>query len=585
VVSRSLRLWLLAALTGVAAGLIAIALLRLIGVVTNVVFFGRIGTSIPDIVHPWLGPLIVVVPIIGGLVVGLMARYGTPQIKGHGIPEAMEAILTRDSRVSPRVALYKPLSIVVAIGTGGPFGAEGPIIQTGGAIGSLMGQILSLSPIERRILLGCGAAGGMAAVFGTPVAAVVLAVELLLFEYRTRSLVPLAITAVVATSVRYGLTGSGPLFAVGDVRFGLPGTMPWYIMFGVLCGVLAVAATHLLYRVEDAFDRLPVNEMLKPALGGVALGIIGLSVPRVLGVGYGTIEALLNNHLAVAIVVLVFVFKFVALILSLGAGTSGGLLAPLFMTGAALGILFADLANLTGMGALDPRAFAVTGMAAIFGAAARTPFALIIFAFEITQDYDAVLPLMLVVVIAVGVAEFMQPHDTIMTRKLVRRGLRVPQGYEADPLTMVTVGEVLAPAPCTVAPNTPLSELTRLWLTRSPDDGARGAFAAVVDDDGMLVGLITQTDILRASNQAATDDDRSAQDIAATELVFIGQDQTLRDAAEAMLLNGVGHLPVEDSRRPGAARGFVTHRDLLEGHRRRHTQEMAPGRAVRAAPG
>jgi len=539
---RALTMSLLAAVTGLLAGLVAFALVKLIALAMNLVFRHEVAWELPDLAQHDLGAWIVLVPALGGLLVGLLARYGTPKIKGHGIPEAMEAVLTRDSRISPRVALLKPLSTVVAIGSGGPFGAEGPIIQTGGAFGSLLGQIVPTTAAERKVLLACGAAGGMAAIFGTPIAGVVLAIELLLFEFRARSFIPLVIAAAVATSLRHALIGDGPLFAMDAVSFGLPYAAPAYIVFGVLIGGASVGFTKLLFVVEDVFDALPIGDIWRPALGGLGLGLIGLVAPQVLGVGYDTITGILNNQLTVAALLSIAVFKTAALLVSLGSGTSGGLLAPMFMTGAALGALFAIAVNhmLPGV-TLAPAAFALVGMAAMFASASRATFALIIFAFEITRNYDAILPLMLVCVIATGMGILFM-RTTIMTEKLARRGLRVHQEFEVDPLTRTDIATVMHTQPACVDADLSLDEVaTRLGLrteTTAHDDAL-----IVLDDRGTPLGLITRSDLLHAQN-TRDNDSRTAGDICTRNPITAYPDENVREAAERMLHHDIGRLLV-----------------------------------------
>ncbi|MGB2666224.1 MAG: chloride channel protein [Candidatus Acidiferrum sp.] len=282
-------------------------------------------------------------PVIGGIIVGFMAKYGSQKIKGHGIPEAMEAVLSNRSRIEPKVAILKPISAAIAIGTGGPFGAEGPIIQTGGAIGSLVGQVLHTTAAERKVLLACGAAAGMSATFNTPIAGVILAIELLLFEFKSRSFIPLVVASTLATAVHVRLLGGGPMFSVARVDFGIPRALPFYLVLGVLCGLAAVGFSKLLYWVEDQFEKLPIDELWWPAIGALGLGIIGYFVPRVLGLGYDTIGDILNASLALKLLLVVMVAKAVALVVSLGSGTSGGLLAPMFMSSAALGSAYAML--------------------------------------------------------------------------------------------------------------------------------------------------------------------------------------------------------------------------------------------------
>ncbi|HEV2112301.1 MAG TPA: chloride channel protein, partial [Gammaproteobacteria bacterium] len=422
---RLLLMSVFAAVIGLVAGLAAYALYGLIAVCSNFVFYHRLSTALPTITENPLGLWIIVVPALGGLIVGLMAKYGSSKIRGHGIPEAIEAIIINKSRIAPRVAILKPISAAIAIGTGGPFGAEGPIIQTGGALGSVFGQLLHMTAAERKVLLGCGAAAGMAATFSTPIAGVIFAIELLLFEFRSRSFIPLVIATTIATTVHVVLIGPGPMFTVGQAHFDIAHGLPFYLVLGIVCGLMAVVMSRSLYWIEDQFEKLPVDELWWPAIGALGLGVIGYFVPRVLGVGYGTLSDILNNNLPLTLLLVILVFKSLALLISLGSGTSGGLLAPMFIGGAALGGAFAIVINHLVPGAhLDPSAYALTGMAAVFAAASRATFAFIIFAFEITRNYDSVLPLMLVCVIANAVAQLFL-KESIMTEKLARRGLKV----------------------------------------------------------------------------------------------------------------------------------------------------------------
>src|SRR5579862_3787329 len=445
---RMLLMSLLAAAIGLTAGIIAYVLYKLIGLFTNIFFYHRFVAEFLSPRNNHLGWMVIVTPVIGGIIVGFMAKYGTPKIKGHGIPEAMEAVLFNRSRIQPRVAFLKPISAAIAIGTGGPFGAEGPIIQTGGAVGSLVGQAFHTTASERKVLLACGAAAGMSATFNTPIAGVILAIELLLFEFKARSFIPLVIASTLATAVHMQLLGAGPMFKVAAMDFGIPHALPFYLLLGVICGLAAVGFSKLLYWTEDQFEKLPIDELWWPALGALGLGIIGYFVPRVLGVGYDTIGDILNGLLLWKLLLAVMLAKFAVLVVSLGSGTSGGLLAPTFMWSAAMGGLFAMAGNyLFPSVHLSPGAFALVAMGAVFGAASRAAFSFIIFAFEITRDYNSVLPLMLVAVIADGIAMLFMPTSSIMTEKLARRGVQVHQDYEADVLTQVTVGETMEKDP------------------------------------------------------------------------------------------------------------------------------------------
>ena len=568
---RLLLMSFFAGIIGLVAGLAAYALYSLIAICSNLVFFHKLSTVLPTITENPLGLWIIVVPALGGLVVGIMAKYGSSKIRGHGIPEAIEAIIINKSKIAPRVAILKPLSAAAAIGTGGPFGAEGPIIQTGGALGSLFGQMLEMTAAERKVLLGCGAAAGMAATFSTPIAGVIFAIELLLFEFRSRSFIPLVIATTIATTVHVELIGPGPMFSVGAPHFDIGSGLPWYLVLGVLCGLMATVVSKALYWIEDQFEKLPVDQMWWPAIGAVGLGIIGYFVPRVLGVGYGTLSDILTNHLTLGLLLVILVFKTVALLISLGSGTSGGLLAPMFIGGAALGAVFAIVVNLLVPHAhLDPAAYALTGMAAVFAAASRATFAFIIFAFEITRDYDAVLPLMLVCVIANAVAQLFL-KESIMTEKLVRRGLKVHLEYEVDVLHQVQVGEVMDKDPPVLDGDLPLGELTAR-LARHDATVARHSAYPLKDAAGELAGIITRGDILRAMENGE-DLATPLLDVGSRKLVVAYADETLHDAAEKMLRRGIGRLPVVDAKAPTRLVGYLGRTPILEARQRRLTEE------------
>jgi CIC family chloride channel protein len=573
---RLVYISVLAAIIGLGVGVIAFILYRLIGLVSNLVFFQRVDFEIPSVSNHQLGLLVILVPVIGGLIVGLMAKYGTRKIRGHGIPEAIEAVLANRSRIAPTVAILKPISAAIAIGTGGPFGAEGPIIQTGGAVGSIIGQLIKTTASERKVLLACGAAAGMAAIFSTPIAAVILAIELLLFEFKSRSFIPLVIATTLSTTVHFQLIGREPLFVVGKLDFSIPSALPYYVVLGLICGLAAVGFSRMLYWVEDLFEKLPFDDMWWPAIGGLGLGIIGYFVPRVLGVGYDTITDILNNRLPLMILLTVIVFKSLALFVSLGSGTSGGLLAPMFMVGAALGGAFALIVNQIIPGAnLSPGAFAVVAMAAVFGSAARATFTFIIFAFEITQDYSAILPLMLVCVLADAVSLFFM-RNSIMTEKLARRGLRVRHEYQADVLDMVTVDSVMVKSVVTVPKSMIVSDLIDKINQHDPYFTRHQALV-IVDESDALCGIVTRGDLLKAISQGHSD--WTVLEAGTDDVVVAYPDDTVRDALARMLQNEIGRLPVIDPKHPQKLVGYLSRASVMEAHFKTHHEEnvVEPG--------
>ncbi len=418
--ARARRTCFLAAIAvalGIIGGGAAWVLLHLIGLITNVVLFHRWGWTLPSFKNFHPGPILFVEAAGGALVVSLLARW-SPVIRGHGIPEAMESILTRQSRIAPRAAVAKPLSAAVAIGTGGPFGAEGPIIVTGGAFGSLIGQVIRVTPAERKILLACGAAAGMSATFGTPLAAVVLAIELLLFEFSNRAFIPLVVASSVAGAMHAALFSAGPLFHVPPHDYAGLSTLPVFALIGIACGLLAVLICKGLYLVEAGFRRLPVSEFWHPIIGALGFAAVGLVVPRALGVGYDTINDILANRIAVGVLAVLLAGKLIAWWIALGSGTSGGTLAPILLVSGAFGGMLGALVNDLVPGLhVSPGAVALVAMAATFGSATRATFTAIVFAFELTRDYHAILPIMLAAVIADLVAGALLDHG-LMTEKL-----------------------------------------------------------------------------------------------------------------------------------------------------------------------
>ncbi len=560
----------LAAAVGILAGAVAFLLYNLIGLLTNLAFYHVWSFRFRSPAENQLGFWVILIPVIGGIIVGFMAKYGSSKIKGHGIPEAMEAVLTSKSRIEAKVAILKPISAAIAIGTGGPFGAEGPIIQTGGALGSVVGQIISATATERKVLLACGAGAGMAATFNTPIAGVILAIELLLFEFRGRSFIPLVIATTLATSIRQFLLGAGPMFHVLPMDFAIPRALPYYLVLGIVCGAIAIAFTKSLYFVEDQFDRLPVPEFWHPAIGALAIGIIGFFVPRVLGVGYDTLSDILNNNLALKILLLVAVFKSLALLLSLGSGTSGGLLAPMFMSSAAMGGVFAIGVNaLIPSANLSPGACALVAMAAVFGSASRATFTFIVFAFEIVHDYNAVLPLMLVSVIADAIAMRYLPNS-IMTEKLARRGLDTHHEYETNILKQLKVADVMARDVATVDPGETIQNLADRFSTGNLKTSRHHALP-IMDSAGRLQGLVTQGDLLRAL-QADPAGETSVLDAGSRSLVVAYADERVFDAVTKMLDNNIGRLPVVDRADPHKLVGYINRANVL-GSWRGHLHE------------
>lgn len=436
---RVFYLSLQAVFNAILIGLVAKVLVALISLITNISFYGRFSLEESSPAHNQLGWWVVVIPVIGGLIVGIMARLGSAAIRGHGIPEAMEQVLTNESRIKPIITLLKPLSAAISIGTGGPFGAEGPIISTGGAFGSLTGQIMRISPNERKIMLTAGATAGMAAIFGTPLAAVLLAIELLLFEFSPRSIIPVALACCTGALMHFLLFGTEPVFAMPAIAEPSYQALITYVLLGCVIGVIAAFISKSIYLIEDLFEHLPVHWMWWPAIGAIAIGVVGYFAPYTLGVGYDNITTVLTGHVSLQLLLGLCLLKFLSWSISLGSGTSGGTLAPLLTIGGATGLGLGMLAlQLVPQCDIDLPTCALIGMAAMFAGSARALLTSIVFALETTMQPHGLLPLLAACTSAYFVSFFLM-KGSIMTEKIQRRGIVTPQSYMPDILESLPV--------------------------------------------------------------------------------------------------------------------------------------------------
>lgn len=573
--NRVLLMSALAIGLGVAAAIIARLLTALIGLVTGLAFYGRVSTNLVSPADNKLGLWVILVPVVGGILVGFMARYGSKAIRGHGIPEAMEQVLLNESRIPPRLTFLKPISSAIAIGTGGPFGAEGPIIATGGALGSFVGQVLHTTADERKTLLAAGAAAGMAAIFGSPVSAVILAVELLLFEFRPRSLIPVALASVAAAAMRYAALGSAAVFAMPNLAQPSREALIFYVALGAFMGLVSVGVTKLVYGVEDAFEKLPIHWMWWPAIGGVAVGVVGYFSPQTLGVGYDNIEQILTGQLVGRALIMLCVLKFVSWVIALGSGTSGGTLAPLFTVGGAMGASIGSaFATLLPRVGVDPRIAGLVGMAAIFAGASRALLASVVFAFETTLQPLGLLPLLGGCTAAYLVSSLLM-KNTIMTEKIARRGVRVPSEYSADYLAQVGVRDAATAPVVTLKSNDTLREV-RAWFHSGTADAHHQGYP-VTSEDGIVQGVVTRRDIF----EIGASDERLVGELIRRVPVIIEDDRSLREAADHMVRAGVGRLIVVAPDDAGRITGILTRGDLLAAHTRRLDETHEAGRNIR----
>ena len=554
---RMLTIGLLAIAIGIVSAYVAKGLLLLIGFFTNLFFFQRLSAAMVSPADNTLGWWVLAVPVAGGLIIGVMARYGSERIRGHGIPEAIEAILINGSRVEPRVALLKPVSSAISIGSGGPFGAEGPIIMTGGAIGSLIAQFFHLTSAERKTLLVAGAAAGMSATFASPVAAVLLAVELLLFEWKPRSVVPVALASATAAAARRYIMGMGPLFPVpAHPAFIGPWGLAGCVIAGLLAGGLSALLTLAVYAAEDAFAHVPTHWMWWPAMGGLVIGAGGLIFPQALGVGYDTIGGLLQGDVSGHTLVGILVVKAVIWSVALGSGTSGGVLAPLLMMGGALGGVEAWVLPNEGIGF-----WPLVSMGAILGGTMRSPFTGIVFSLELTHDVNMLLPLLVAVTIAHAFTVLVLKRS-ILTEKVARRGYHLTREYAIDPMEILFAREVMRTNIAAIPADAPVASLGES-LRVDPVVGPQQLFP-VVDGDRQLVGVVTRFTLQQLAERYATDPAASLLSIIHGKPTVAYPDEPLRFIVQRMADTGLTRFPVIERDGSGRLVGMISLDDLLK---------------------
>jgi len=556
-VRRILFITSLAIVNAVLVGVIAKILVLLIGLVTSLFFYGKfqLGEASPE--ENQLGYFVILIPVIGGVIVGLMARYGSRAIRGHGIPEAMEKIITEGSKIHPMITILKPLSAAISIGTGGPFGAEGPIISTGGALGSFCGQTLNITAQERKVLLAAGATAGMTAIFGTPFAAILLAIELLLFEFSAKSFLPVMMACITGACMHFVLFSAAPTFPMPQAHTVESIAVLTYAIIGLVVGLISVIVTKCVYYVEDQFEKLPVHWMWWPAIGGVAVGVVGYFYPKTLGVGYHNITEALSGALPVAVLVSLCFWKFVSWAIALGSGTSGGTLAPLLTIGSAVGCLLGIFVQnyFPEVHITLPMA-ALVGMAALFAGASRAILTSIVFAMETTMQESTLLPLIAGCSTAYLVS-FILMRSTIMTEKIKRRGIEMPESYRPDMLELRRVFEIMSPIEST---------LFTVSESLSVRDARESVSKEGVENEDRSILVVSDTELLGFVDKKAlfqeSDNDRKVSELISGKCYAVYSDKALSTALELMLRKKQHLLAVVD-RESKKMTGVVTERDIL----------------------
>lgn len=557
---RLLTIASLAVVIAICISFIAKFLMSFLYLITHLSFYGEFSFSHVTPVENTLGLWVILIPAAGGVIAGLMALYGSKAIRGHGIPEAMEQILTNQSKIKPTLTYLKPISSAIVIGTGGPFGAEGPIIATGGALGSTLGQLLKISHNERKILLAAGATAGMAAIFGSPIAAIFLAIELLLFEFSPRSMIPVALACITGAAGHHFLFGPGPVFPVGHL-IETPSNMALllYSILGIITGVLSVLVTKVVYLIEDGFEKLPVHWMWWPAIGGLAVGIIGYVSPKTLGVGYENITDILSGDLPIKVMLSLCILKFISWAIALGSGTSGGTLAPLLTIGGAAGALMASvIIYYFPDSGITLSLAALVGMSAMFAGASRALLTSIIFALEVTGQSNALLPLLAACTASYFVSFFLM-ENTIMTEKITRRGVKTPDSYEPDILEAISVQQVFNENGLVLSEDNTIGEV-RDWLEKEKDYHSN--YFIIVSNDNEYKGIISSSSLFSNHHQP----EKVIGELIKRNSASIGNDNSLRTAVELMARENIDMLPVVS--KENNIVGILSYKDIISAYKK-----------------
>ncbi|MDQ2718308.1 MAG: chloride channel protein [Bacteroidota bacterium] len=549
----------LAVIIAICISFIAKFLVYLIYLITHLSFFGDVSISHITPAENTMGLWVIIIPAVGGLIVGLMALYGSKAIRGHGIPEAMEQILTNQSKIKPTITYLKPISSAIAIGTGGPFGAEGPIIATGGALGSTLGQLLKISHNERKILLASGATAGMAAIFGSPIAGIFLAIELLLFEFSPRSIIPVAVACITGAAGHHFLFSSGPVFPVSHLMEVPSNTALFvYSILGIVTGVLSVLVTKIVYLVEDGFEKLPIHWMWWPAIGGLAVGLVGYFAPRTLGVGYNNITDILSGDLPIKVMLSLCIFKFISWAIALGSGTSGGTLAPLLTIGGAAGALLGSVViNFFPHSGITLPLAALIGMSAMFAGASRALLTAIIFALEVTGQSNALLPLLAACTASYFVSFFLM-ENTIMTEKITRRGVKTPDSYEPDILEAISVKQVVNEDGLVLSEDNTIAEV-RNWLEKETEYNSN--YFIIVSPGNEFRGIISSSNLFSNHHQS----DKPIGELIKRNNVSIAVNNSLRTAVEMMARENIDILPVVSNE--NNIIGILSYKDIISAYK------------------
>lgn len=562
-------------INAIVIGFVARILVAVIDLFTNISFYGKFSFAPATPFHNHLGLFVIAVPVIGSIIVGFMAKYGSAAIRGHGIPEAMEQVLVNESKIKPIITFLKPVSAAISIGTGGPFGAEGPIIATGGALGSFTGQVIRVTANERKIMLAAGACAGMSAIFGTPLAAVLLAIELLLFEFSPRSIIPVAMACATGTAMHFILFNTSPVFAMPGIPEPTSMAMVSYVLMGLVIGVAAAGVSKAVYFIEDLFEELPVHWMWWPAIGGLAVGIIGYFAPRTLGVGYENIGMMLAGHFSLGVILSLCVLKFLSWSISLGSGTSGGTLAPLMTIGSSFGLLLGVYAlKLFPGSGINIQTAALIGMAAMFAGASRALLTSIVFALETTMQPHGLLPLLGACTASYFVSFFLM-KGSIMTEKIERRGIFTPRSYEPDILQIVPVKDVYNTAPILLSINNTIKQVREHIKTHFATLGQQTSFI-VIDEMEAYAGIVNRTDIF----SKAFDDDTSIAAIVMPGSPYIYEENQLSIAIGLMDKYQVDILPVISHSKERTVIGQLTHKEIFNAYRKRRSDNNVQKQAI-----
>ena len=561
-VKKDPNLLFLGGLIGLCSGLGSEFFRWLILFLKEMFFYGRfeILSIAPSV--PWY--FLPLIPMAGGLIIGPLSHFFPTEAKGHGVPEVMQSIALKNGIIKPRTILLRTFASAVCIGSGGSAGREGPIVQIGSSIGSALGQLFNMSAERIKILVGCGAAGGIAATFNAPLAGVIFSMEIILGVFSISTFTPIVISSVTATVVSHAFHGNTPAFIVPSYQIVSYWEIIFYIILGLLSGLIAQLYIVTLYWSEDYFEKkINIHPVLKPALGGLLIGCLAIFLPQIMGNGYEVMDMALNGQMVWYITFILIFMKIIATSITLGSGGSGGVFAPSLFIGAMLGGTFGSLVHFIFPDITATKgAYALVGMGSVIAAAAHAPITNILILFELTNDYKIILPIMASCIIATSVVRYLS-KDSIYTLKLRRRGINIQQGREVSIMGSIKVGDVMDRKVETILETTPFKRILAIFSKST------NSYFPVVNSKHKMVAILSFSDIREVMFEEGLKDLVVAKDLAATDVISLSPKDNLNKALEKFVAIDVAQLPVVDSKNQDRVIGMLSRGDLISAYNKK----------------